>query len=89
MSFSTKLSSKGQVIIPARIRQAHRWELGQELEVIDMKDGVLLRPKSPFEPASLDDLAGCLPYTEAPKSLEAMEEAIRKGAMEKAADDRG
>ncbi len=78
----TKLSSKGQVIIPAQIRAAHHWEVGQELTVVDAGDGVLLKPKSPFEQSSLDGLAGCLRYEGPAKSLEEMEEAIRQGAME-------
>lgn len=86
---TTKLSSKGQVIIPAHIRAAHHWEPGQDLVVIDMKDGVCLKPKSPFAPASLDDLAGCLAYSGPAKSLDEMDEAIRRGVREKTANDCG
>lgn len=89
MMSTTKLSSKGQVIIPAHIRAAHHWEAGQELEVIDWEGGVLLKPRSPFEPADLDDLAGCLPYEGPAKSIEEMDEAIRRGVKERTAVDRG
>lgn len=78
----TKLSSKGQVIIPKPIRSSHHWEAGQKLLVIDTGDGVLLKPQSPFEETILDKVAGCLPYSGKAKSLEEMEEGIRKGAME-------
>jgi len=44
----TRLSSKGQLIIPKPVRRAHCWDAGQELEVIDMEEGVLLKTKSPF-----------------------------------------
>ena len=39
----TRLSSKGQVIIPAQVRAAHHWEAGQELTVVDAGDGILLK----------------------------------------------
>jgi len=84
----TRLSSKGQVIIPAQIRAAHHWEAGQELTVIDTGDGILLKPKSPFEKSSLDELAGCLQYEGSAKVLQEMEEAIRQGVME-GLNDRG
>jgi len=36
-----RLSSKGQLIIPKPACQAHGWDAGQELEVIDTEDGLL------------------------------------------------
>ena len=55
---TTRLSSKGQVIIPRALRSAHQWEPGLELLVIDTGDGLLLKPKAPFEPSALADVAG-------------------------------
>lgn len=57
---TTRLSSKGQVIIPKAVRSAHRWESGLELQVIDTGDGILLKPKAPFEVAVLADVSGML-----------------------------
>jgi AbrB family looped-hinge helix DNA binding protein len=57
---TTKLSSKGQVIIPKTLRAAHHWHTGLELMVIDTGDGVILKPKAPFEPTALADVAGML-----------------------------
>ncbi|BAU63275.1 hypothetical protein STA3757_06350 [Stanieria sp. NIES-3757] len=76
---TTKMSSKGQVIIPKALRESHNWEEGQELIAIDMGDGILLKPKKPFPETTLDRVAGCLKYQGTPKSLEDMEDAIRKG----------
>ncbi len=76
----TRLSSKGQVIIPKSSRDAHHWEAGQELIVIDTEEGVLLKPAKPAPPATLDELAGCLKYSGPAKSLEDMERAIQQGA---------
>jgi AbrB family looped-hinge helix DNA binding protein len=55
---TTKLSSKGQVVIPRSLRAIHRWETGLELMVIDTGDGVLLKPRGPFAPAQLSEVAG-------------------------------
>lgn len=77
---TTKLSSKGQVIIPKEIRSRHHWEPGQELQAIDTDDGILLRPASPFPETSIKDVAACLAFSGKPKTLAEMEAAIKKGA---------
>lgn len=77
---TTRISSKGQVVIPKEIRKQHHWEAGQELRAIDTDDGVLLTPASPFPETSLQEVASCLPYAGRAKTLEEMEEAIREGA---------
>jgi AbrB family looped-hinge helix DNA binding protein len=79
---TTRMSSKGQVIIPKALRERHHWEEGQELMAIDMGDGILLKPKKPFPETTLDRVAGCLKYQGTSKSLEEMEDAIRQGVEE-------
>ena len=79
---TTKLSSKGQVIIPKPIRMAHHWETGQDFIVINTNNGVLLKPKNPFKETSLDEVASCLKYQGKRKTLDDMEQAIKQGAME-------
>lgn len=54
------MSTKGQIIIPKSLRDTMRWRPGQELEVTQTAEGVLLRPKAPFKPARLEDVAGML-----------------------------
>ena len=76
----TKLSSKGQVIVPKEIRSRHHWEPGQEFQAIDTNDGILLRPTSPFPETSMKEVASCLSYTGKTKTLEEMEAAVKKGA---------
>ncbi|MCL1465701.1 MULTISPECIES: AbrB/MazE/SpoVT family DNA-binding domain-containing protein [Argonema] len=78
----THLSSTGQVIIPKALRDAHRWEAGQELIAIDMGDGILLKPKKPFLQTKLENVAGCLKYQGKPKSIDELEDAIRQGVEE-------
>lgn len=81
---TTRLSSKGQVIIPKALRTRHHWETGQELVAVDMGDGVLLRPASPFHATSLHDVAASLPFQGPAKTLEEMEEAVKTGAKRRA-----
>nr|VFJ64239.1 MAG: transcriptional regulator, AbrB family [Candidatus Kentron sp. FW] len=79
----TKLSSKGQVIIPKHLRTVHRWESGQELMVVNIRDGVLLKPKKPFRKTTIADVASCLEYTGEAKTLDDMEQAISQGIKER------
>jgi len=59
---TTKLSSKGQVIIPKSVREAHRWTPGTEFTIEDTPQGVLLRPKRLFPETRLEDGLGCAGY---------------------------
>lgn len=77
---TTRLSSKGQIIIPKAIRESHGWGPGVEFQVEDRSEGVLLRPARPFPPSTLREVIGCTGYTGRRKSLAEMEGAIRKGA---------
>ncbi len=79
---TTKLSSKGQVIIPKPFRAMHHWAVGQEFVVIDTGDGVLLKPKTPFLETSLENVAACLQFAGKPKSLNDMEKAIKRGVKD-------
>jgi hypothetical protein len=65
---------------------AHRWEPGQELVAIDTGDGVLLKPKTPFQETSIEEVAACLRYDGEPKTLHDIEQAIRQGVKEHAGD---
>jgi len=80
---TTKLSSKGQVIIPKPLRTSHHWEAGQELVVVDVGDGILLKPKMPFSETKISDVASCLKYEGKSKTLDDMNSAIQKGIMDK------
>jgi len=85
---TTSLSSKGQVIIPKPIRVVHNWHPGQKLDIIDTGDGILLKAATPFASTTLDQVTACLPYRGPAKTLEEMEDAIRRG-VEEAGRDRG
>ncbi len=85
---TTVLSSKGQVIIPNPIRMSHHWEPGQRFEAIDTGDGVLLKPAGPFPKTEIEEVAACLRYSGKRKTLDDMQEAVRRGA-EESGHDRG
>lgn len=78
----TRLSSEGKLIIPQAMLDAHRWERGQELIVIDLGDGIVIKPKKPFVETTLADVAGCLKYLGKPKNIQDLEDAIRLGVQE-------
>lgn len=73
---TTRLSSKGQVILPKSIRSAHHWEPGVEFVVEDMANGVLLRPVKPFQQTRLEDVIGCTSYKGPARTVEDMDAAI-------------
>ena len=76
----TRLSSKGQVIIPKAVRERHGWQPGIELEVEDRGDVVVLRPASLFPPTTFEEVRGCLKYDGPPVTIEEMDEAVAREA---------
>lgn len=85
---TTRLSSKGQVIIPKSVRDAHKWRAGQEFTVVDTGEGVILKERRPFEETELDEVAGYLRYSGKARTLDEMEKAIMKGVMARQDDSR-
>ena len=75
---TTRLSTKGQVILPKAVRDAHQWNPGTEFLVQEVAGGVLLRPLRPFPSSRLEDVVGCLSYTGRAKTLAEMKRAIAK-----------
>jgi AbrB family looped-hinge helix DNA binding protein len=73
---TTKLSSKGQIILPKSVRDSHHWVPGTEFTVEDTAEGVLLRPRKPFKATRLEDVAGCLKYEGPSRSIEDMDKAV-------------
>jgi AbrB family looped-hinge helix DNA binding protein len=75
--FKTRLSTKGQVVLPKEIRQRRGWAPGAELVIEETPQGVLLKPARVFPPTKIEDVAGMLhkPGMK-PISVEEMNEAI-------------
>ena len=84
---TTRLSSKGQVILPKSVRDAQHWVPGTEFAVEPVADGVLLRPLKSVAKSRLDDVVGSLPVTGRPRTVAEMDAAI--GAELRRRRDRG
>jgi AbrB family looped-hinge helix DNA binding protein len=84
---TTRLSSKGQVILPKSVRDARHWGAGTEFVVENTAEGVLLRPVKRLRPPRLDEVAGCLRSSRPAATVVEMEAAI--GAEIAARRDRG
>lgn len=80
---TTRLSSKGQIIIPQSIRKAHHWTSGLEFAVIETKMGILLSPLKSIKQTSVQQILGCTGYKGPEKSLQDMKNGIMKGAKRK------
>jgi AbrB family looped-hinge helix DNA binding protein len=79
----TRLSTKGQLIIPKEIRERHGWTAGMELTVEDHGNSVVLRRAEDLPVTTLEDLVGCAGYRGPSRSLKEMEDAIARGARER------
>lgn len=80
----TRISSKGQVVLPKALRNAHRWTAGTRLVVEDRKDGVLLRPAPVGANTRLEEVVGCLGYRGPAKTIAEMDAAVRAEARKHA-----
>jgi AbrB family looped-hinge helix DNA binding protein len=76
----TRLSTKGQLIIPKALRDRHGWAAGTELVVEDRVDGVIVRLAKSLPPTDFEDLVGSTGYRGPARSLDDMEAAIARGA---------
>lgn len=84
---TTRISTKGQIIVPKSIRSAKAWGPGTEFTVEEHRDGILLRPTARLPRTTLDEVVGCLQYKGKPKTLAQMDAAI--GEMVKDRHARG
>jgi len=73
---TTRLSTKGQIVLPLNIRLSRAWGPGTELFVEEVADGVLLRPAALFPPARIEEVAGRLRAKRKPATDAQMRAAI-------------
>lgn len=72
---TTRLSTKGQIVLPKTLRLSRGWRPGTEFSVEETREGVLLRPVKQVPETRVEDVFGCLPYTGRPKSIREMNRA--------------
>lgn len=82
MNAHTKLSAKGQVVIPKAVRDRMHWEEGAALEVVERADGVLLRAAQPARKRiTMEEFRKRVPPYLGPRlTLEDMENAVLEEA---------
>lgn len=75
----SRLSTRGQLIIPKALRDRHGWVPGTVLVVEDRVDGVFVRLAKSLPPTELEDLVGSTGYRGPARSLDDMEAAPARG----------
>jgi AbrB family looped-hinge helix DNA binding protein len=84
---TTRLSTKGQILLPKNIRTSRAWVPGTEFTVEETGDGILLRPAGRIPRADLDEVAGCLQSKDKSKTLAQMNTAVGREVIRR--HDRG
>ena len=75
---TTRLSTKGQIILPKAIRDSHAWRPGTEFVVEETKESILIRPVRLFPARKLDDFCGSLKSRSGPKTIADMNSGIER-----------
>jgi AbrB family looped-hinge helix DNA binding protein len=75
---TTRLSTKGQVVLPKDIRDARAWGPGTEFTIEQTGDAIMLRPAGRFPESDLAEVAGCLGFKGRPRTPAQMRAAIAK-----------
>jgi AbrB family looped-hinge helix DNA binding protein len=83
----TRLSTKGQIILPKNLRTSRAWGPGTEFTVEETSEGILLRPAARFPEVDLNQVAGCLASTRKAASPAQMRTAIGREVIRR--HDRG
>lgn len=80
-SVRTRVSTKGQVILPKAIRDSRKWTAGTELTVEETADGVLLKPIPVLASTKIEDVFGRLGPVEKALTIEDMDAAVAAEAQ--------
>jgi AbrB family looped-hinge helix DNA binding protein len=87
---TTRVSTKGQVILPVELRTKRGWHAGQVLEVQETPEGVLLKAAPMFPRTTVDQVAGMLgpPADGRTRTIEEMHQAVLEEARHRHASGR-
>jgi AbrB family looped-hinge helix DNA binding protein len=80
---TTRVSSKGQVVLPKTLREELDWPPGTDLTIEKGNGSVVLRRKMMLRPTTIDEVVGSLKYDGPPVTLEDMERAIEEELAER------
>ncbi len=83
----TRMSDKGQVILPKALRERRGWTAGTEFRIEERPEGVYLRPTVAEAPATMDETFGRLRPAKKIVSIEDMQEAMLEEARRRWSDD--
>lgn len=75
-SGTTRLSTKGQVILPKELREKRGWKPGAEFVLEERPDGVFLKVHSEAGRTKIEDVFGCLGPAKRVASVEEMDQAV-------------
>jgi AbrB family looped-hinge helix DNA binding protein len=75
-SSQTRVSTKGQVILPKAIRDRRNWTPGTELTIEDRPEGVLLKASPRVAPTKVEDVFGRLGPVDRVLTVEEMDAAV-------------
>jgi AbrB family looped-hinge helix DNA binding protein len=84
---TTRLSTKGQIVLPKGIRVSRAWGPGTEFVVEETSDGIVLRHAPRFPETVLCEVAGCLRSKRKSGTPAQMRSAIGREVIER--HDRG
>ncbi len=73
---TTRLSTKGQIVLPKSIRASRAWGPGTKFTIEETGDGILVRPAGRFPESGLEEVAGCLRFKRKSKTPAQMDAAI-------------
>lgn len=85
MNAQTKMSAKGQVVIPKAVRERLNWAQGDDLEIVETAGGVFLRSRPPHrERITLEEFQRRVrPHEGPPVSIEEMQRGIDEAMAER------
>lgn len=66
----TRITKKGQVLIPKEVRDRQMWRPGAELDVVETEGGVLLKVRNPFPRSTLEEIGRIFNYQGPPIPVE-------------------
>lgn len=80
---TTRLSTKGQLVVPKATRDRMGLRPGTEFTVIEEANRVIFEKAVPFAPTTLDSVVGILKYDGPPRTLEDMQRGIDAALAER------